>query len=251
MPDDPFARPVAHRGLHDRAEGIVENSASAFAAAIERGFGIECDLHLTADGEVVVFHDDDLERLTGRTGRLHTISAEQLCATPLLGSVAQDCPPRFTALLSQVAGMAPLVVELKRQPSAAAGRELAHKAVDLVREYRGPLVFKSFEPAILAAVRDAGYNGALGIVTYGYRAPEWNRTLSAPQRIVRRHLLHWPRTRFTFISCAHDALTLPAIRLFRPFGMKVMSWTVKDPATARYALEHADQIVFEGFDPDT
>ena len=63
-----FPRPVAHRGLHDRANGVIENSASAFAAAIAGDFAIECDLQLTSDGHAVVFHDEKLERLTGETG---------------------------------------------------------------------------------------------------------------------------------------------------------------------------------------
>ena len=67
-------RPIAHRGLHDQAAGIVENSLSAARAAIEAGFAIECDVQLSADGEAMVFHDFTLERLTGATGRLDEIA---------------------------------------------------------------------------------------------------------------------------------------------------------------------------------
>ena len=66
------ARPIAHRGLHDAASGVIENTASAFRAAIAGGYGIECDLQISADGEAMVHHDDALGRLTDGTGRLDT-----------------------------------------------------------------------------------------------------------------------------------------------------------------------------------
>ncbi len=62
------AKPIAHRGLHDRAAGVLENTVTAAEAAAARGFAIECDVQLTRDGEAVVFHDFTLDRLTGETG---------------------------------------------------------------------------------------------------------------------------------------------------------------------------------------
>lgn len=251
MTPSPFARPVAHRGYHDRQSGIIENSRSAFEAAIAHGFGIECDLQLTQDDQVVVFHDDDLQRLVGKVGRMDDISAAEICAMPLLDSANGDCPQLFSDFLAQIAGRTPLVVELKRQKNTDAGQRLAQAAVAIAKGYQGSLVFKSFDPTILSAVRKAGYGGDIGIVTYQYRRPDWDSSLGATQRFVLRHLLHWPTSRFTFISCERTSLTLPMVRLCRALGMKVMSWTVKDPAHVPQVLQHADQIVFEGFDPDS
>src|SRR5262245_16078655 len=73
-----IARPVAHRGLHDAQSGIIENTASAFKAAIAGGYGIECDLQITADGEAMVHHDDVLGRLTQGSGRLAAMTAGEL-----------------------------------------------------------------------------------------------------------------------------------------------------------------------------
>ena len=98
-----FDIPIAHRGLHDRAAGVIENSRSAFQRAIDKGFSIECDLQLTRDGVPVVFHDDRLERLTGLKGYVRDISSDELLTTPLLGSAAGDCPQTFGQLLEQVA----------------------------------------------------------------------------------------------------------------------------------------------------
>ena len=80
------ARPIAHRGLHDAAAGVIENTASAFAAAIAGGYGIECDLQISADGEAMVHHDDALGRLTEGSGRLADMTAAELKAVALQGN---------------------------------------------------------------------------------------------------------------------------------------------------------------------
>ena len=71
-------RPIAHRGLHDRTKGIIENTESAFAAALQHNYAIECDLQLTADGEAIVFHDDEVDRLSGATGKVIEFTAKKL-----------------------------------------------------------------------------------------------------------------------------------------------------------------------------
>lgn len=246
-----FSRPIAHRGYHDRTRGIIENSPAAFEAAIARGFGIECDLQLTADQIPVVFHDYDLARLTGREGAVRGLSAAEIGALPLLDSTDRQSPQTFSALLGQVAGRVPLVVELKTQADAAANRALAQEAVACAAGYRGPLAFKSFSPDLLRDVRARGYAGPLGIVTYHYGESDGAPHLPDGQRFIRRHLLHYPRSRFTFISCGEDSLDLPAIRFFRSLGFKVISWTIRDKERMPEMRARADQIVFEGFDPDS
>lgn len=246
----PFQRPIAHRGLHDKKRGIIENSASAFEAAIARGFGIECDLQLTADGEAMVFHDPTLKRVLGQKDQVRAMSAQQMGALPLLGSAAPDRPQTLAAFLGQIAGRTPLVIEIKQQANTADVDILARRVAALVSAYKGPLTIKSFDPRTLIAMRKAGYRGPLGIVTYGYDRPDWYGDMPAPTRFILRNLLHYPFSRFTFISCERAALTRPAIGLFRALGFKVMSWTIKSAAEARDARQHADQIVFEGFDPD-
>ena len=77
--------PFAHRGFHDRSAGRVENSRSAFEAAIEAGFGIELDVQLSRDGVPVVFHDLTLDRLTAFSGPVRERSAQELSGIPLAG----------------------------------------------------------------------------------------------------------------------------------------------------------------------
>jgi glycerophosphoryl diester phosphodiesterase len=244
-----FDRPIAHRGLHDRAKGVIENTASAFEAAIAAGYHIECDIQLTSDGAPVVFHDDDLERLTGRKGKIRDVTLAELRALPLLDSAAGDRPQLFTEMLEQVAGRTLLQVELKQQRPRG-NRMLAQKAAEAVAAYKGPLVFESFDPALITNVREFGFTGARGIITYRYNRPNWERNLTRLQKAYLRNLLHWPRTRFDFISAHEDSLDFGPIRYFHKRGMPVTGWTIRSREAERKALSGgADQIVFEGFVP--
>lgn len=250
MPNRPiFDRPIAHRGLHDRASGIIENSLPAFAAAIENGFAIECDVHLSRDGIPFVFHDDDLDRLTAETGPANSRTMAELGAMPLTGSASGETPPRFDEFLRLVGGRTMLQIELKQQPGPGPTRMLAQTVLEQLKTYRGPVTIESFDPNILLALRRLGCLIPLGIITYGYDKPEWETRVTAGQKFILRHLLHWPLTRFEFISCLEDALELPAVRLFRRLGVPVTTWTIRTPAQALATVGRADQIVFEGFDP--
>lgn len=244
-----FDRPIAHRGLHDRSRGVIENSRSAFEAAIAAHFDIECDVQLSRDGVPMVFHDDDLERLTGLKGPVGSLSAAELGATALLGSADGNAPQQLSDMLDQVAGRTLLQIELKHQPTVEMREQLAETVARAVAAYAGPVVLESFDPHLLTALRRQGYKGALGIITYDYRDLSEDVHLTGSERFVLRHLLHWPWTRFSFISCYHGALGLLSVRLFRMFGLPVTTWTIRDIRERQAVAGHADQIVFEGFDP--
>lgn len=244
-----FDRPIAHRGFHDRVAGIIENSASAFERAIAHNYAIECDLQVTRDGEIVVFHDDKLERLTGLSGPIREIDSKTLCQTPLRDSAAGDCPQLFTDFLAQIAGRTLLQIELKRQMGAAT-ETLASKAAAIISGYKGPVVFESFDPELIIFIRNFGFQGKRGIITYAYDKPEWEDGLDADQCAYLRDLKHAPETRFDFISCNHTDVTLPAVREWRAKGVPVAAWTIHSVAEANAAAPDIDQIVFEGFDPD-
>src|SRR5215217_6379697 len=107
------ARPLAHRGWHVSAAGILENTPSAFNAAMEGRYGIECDLQVTADGEAMVHHDAMLGRLTHGEGRLSAMSADELKRVPFRAT--QDSMITLHELCELVAGQVPLVLELKSE----------------------------------------------------------------------------------------------------------------------------------------
>ena len=245
-----FPRPIAHRGLHDRANGIIENSSSAFEAAINGGFAIECDVQLTSDGVPMVFHDDGMQRLLGREGLVADTLAADLKSTPLLGSVAGDRPQDFTEFLTQITGRTLLQVELKRQRDASGTQHLARAVAEALKTYDGAVTIESFDPNLLTAIRQFGFTGLRGIITYDYADASEDAGLSDEQRFALRHLLHWHDTQFDFISCDKTALELPAIKFWRALGKPVTAWTIRSSLEAEAARPHIDQIVFEGFDPD-
>ena len=99
-------------------------------------------------------------------------------------------------------------------------------------------------------MRDFGFTGSRGIITYRYDRPDWEGNLTAIQKVYLRNLLHWPRTRFDFISAHEDSLAFGPIRYFRSRGLPVTAWTIRSTEAERKALSGgADQIVFEGFVP--
>jgi glycerophosphoryl diester phosphodiesterase len=244
-----FDRPIAHRGLHNRAIGVIENSRSAFDAAIQRGFAIECDVQLSSDGVPIVFHDDVLDRLTALKGPIGSKTAAELTSTPLLDSAAGDCPQRLTDFLAQIAGRAQLQIELKRQPNAAMTDTLARTAAEAIAGYKGPATVESFDPRLISKIRSYGYDGPLGIITELYDKP--SKHVTDGQRTMLRHMLHWPWSRFSFISSSKKALDLPAVKFFRALGLPVTAWTIANPEERQAAAGGADQIVFEGFDPES
>jgi glycerophosphoryl diester phosphodiesterase len=244
-----FPQPIAHRGLHDRAKGVIENSASAFDAAIAAGLAIECDVQLTSDGVPVIFHDEDMQRLLGKPGKIADTPAAEVTTSPLLDSAAGDCPQLFTAFLEQIAGRALLQIELKRQRDAASTRQLAQSVAAALATYVGPVTVESFDPNALTAIRDAGFTGLRGIITYDYARKDWDDGLDEQQRYGLRHLLHWHETQFDFISCDKDSLDLPAIKFWKALGKPVTAWTVKSQLEADTIRPHIDQIVFEGYIP--
>lgn len=245
-----FPRPIAHRGLHDRAAGIVENSAAAFEAAIAGHFAIECDLQLSRDGVPVVFHDEVLDRLTGETGLVSDRPVAQLTHIGLKDSKAGDRPQTLDAFLEQIDGRALLQIELKHQPDASATRRLAEATAASLARYNGAVTVESFDPRLISLIRDFGFAGPRGIITYDYEGEDYPPGITEEQRYSMRHLLHWHETQFDFISCDKAALTLPAIVFWRALGKPITAWTIRSAVEAEAARPHIDQIVFEGFNPD-
>ena len=245
-PDWLTARPIAHRGLHDRARGIIENMPGAAQAAIEAHFGIECDIQLTADGEAMVHHDDALGRLTEGSGALLGMTAVELKAVRF-----KDTAERMMALgdlCALVAGRVPLVIEVKSHFDG--DRKLVARMAEVLASYRGPVVGMSFDPDQVLALRELVPKLARGIIAErSYEEADWPGTTPA-QREGMLHLRHAFRTRPHFVAYWVDELPAPAPWIARNiFGLPLLTWTVRTPEQRARAARHADQMIFEGFRP--
>jgi len=240
------ACPIAHRGLHDAAAGVIENTASAFTAAIEANYAIECDLQISADGEAMVHHDDALGRLTEGSGRLADMSASAIKAVRFKASA--DRILTLGELCELTGGRATLVIELKSHFDG--DLRLVQRAAQVLAGYRGPAALMSFDPDMVAAVRAIAPKLTRGIVAErDYSHPEW-QALSVWRRRSMAHLLHFPRTCPHFVAYWVGALPAAAPLITRyVFGCPLLTWTVRNPDQVGRAKRWADQMIFEGWRP--
>ncbi|MCL4765882.1 MAG: glycerophosphodiester phosphodiesterase [Hyphomicrobiaceae bacterium] len=243
-----FLRPIAHRGLHDAAVGRLENTAPAFEAAIAAGFGIECDLRPAGDGTPFVFHDAILGRLVDAAGPIASRSPAELSA---LRYREQDTPIlSYSALLELTAGKAPLLVEIKSDWDAPDPRFLSAVA-ELSMQYRGPIALKSFDPAVMTAMRALAPDVPRGIVAGIYDGPHWWPDRIGPERAFRlSHCLEAGPAEPSFISYDVDCLPTPVTRFAREvMRLPLFAWTVRNSEQLKRAAAWADAPIFEGCDP--
>src|SRR5262245_27678090 len=237
-----IVRPVAHRGLHDAEKGIIENTPSAFAAAVADRYGIECDLQLSADGEAMVYHDDTLGRLTDGDGRLDAMTAAALKRLAFKGSA--DRMITLGELCDFVAGRVALLIEMKGRFDG--DRRLVARVAKVLSGYRGPAAAMSFDADAVAGLRAS--------------APSLPRGLAAPSRLLRPrrspvkdaltelgHALH-AHPQFIAYSVTDLPAALPMIA--RKFlGLPLLAWTVRSAQERDTSQRYADQMIFEGFRP--
>ncbi|EPX77417.1 glycerophosphodiester phosphodiesterase family protein [Litoreibacter arenae] len=241
-------RPLAHRGLHNRAKGVIENSMSAFKAAIDAGYGIELDVQMSFDAQAMVFHDYDMKRLTSQGGPIQTRTAETVRGMTL--SDSDDTIFDLPAVLDMVAGRVPLLIELKDQDGAMGPNvgplELA--VAEALRSYKGDAAVMSFNPHSTAMMGDLSPKRPRGLVTSAYSADDWS-TLPANVRDRLRDIPDYERSGSSFISHEAEDLNRPRVAELKSQGATILCWTIKSQAQANKALEVADNITFEGFIP--
>jgi glycerophosphoryl diester phosphodiesterase len=247
-PDWLTARPVAHRGLHDRISGIVENMPGAARAAISGNFGIECDIQLSADGEAMVHHDDALGRLTEGSGALLGLTCRELKAVRF-----KDTPEQMMTLgdlCALVDGRVPIIIEVKSHFDG--DRKLVTRMAKVLQTYAGPVAGMSFDPDQVIALREIMPGLLRGIVAErSYSEAGWPEASPAQRRGMLR-LRHALRTRPQFVAYWVNELPSPAPWIARHvFGLPLLTWTVRTPEQRERAARYANQMIFEGFQPVT
>ena len=240
--------PIAHRGLHDRGAGRIENSLSAIRAAVERGFGVELDLQVSADGAAMVFHDARLDRLTGETGEVRARTAAELGEIALTGS--SDRIPTLEAVLAEVAGRVPLLLEIKDQDGAL-GESIGPLEAAVARAltgYAGPVAVMSFNPHSVAEMARLAPSVPRGLVTDPFLAADWPYL---PQAVgdALRAIGDYDRAGASFISHKATDLAAGPVARLKAAGAAVLCWTVRSAEAEAEARRVAGNITFEGYDP--
>lgn len=232
--------PVAHRGLHDIAKGVPENSRLAFQKAIEGGYAIELDVRITGDNQVVVFHDEDLRRLCSREGMVAHLPLSELKTFTLLGT--QETVPSFRDVLDLVKGRTPLVVEIKKHKGEPAG-VLEASVARMLQHYPGPFVVQSFSPRTVKWFQKHAPQIVRGQIATDLA--NMMKDLSWFNRVRLKRALMSGYGNPDFL--AYDVRDLPSeiTAAARRRGLPILSWTVRSPTERARAAAHADNIIFE------
>jgi glycerophosphoryl diester phosphodiesterase len=238
-----FSPPIAHRGLWSPT-GAPENSLAAFDAACRAGYGIELDVQLSSDGEVMVFHDRHLARMTGAAAKLGEKTAAALCALRLKGSA--EPIPTLKQVLDLVAGRSLILVEIKSLP----GEEgpLDERVAEVIDGYDGPLSIIGFNPYSHAWWAGPRPEVLRGLDSYGYDN-EGAAAMPEEQRQAYRALEHVAVAKPHFLALGVDMLPSENADRLRGEGHPVVAWTVRSQDQWDGLEDHCDNLIFEGFTP--
>lgn len=222
----------AHRGLH--GFGIPENSRAAMEAAMDRGFGIECDIQMSRDHVPVVFHDWELSRLTSESGPVASKSADELCRLTLGESDQRIWT--LERMLETVDGRVPILVEVKSLPDFAI-QDACIAIAKVIGVYFGPLAVMSFDPRMGE--------------WFAKHAPQHTRGLVCTDTLDlgfkhawrRPHALE--RAQPDFLACDIRDLPNALSELWRAADRPLLTWTVRSQDLRATALAHTDALIAE------
>lgn len=230
------SQPIAHRGLH-KGPTIPENSLAAFEAAIHHHHPIELDIQFMSDDNIAVFHDDNLERITGVKGKISEQTAETIKKLRLLDT--NQFIPLLEDALSLIDGKVPILVEIKNTGSAGKFEQVLLKKLQF---YRGELAIQSFNPYSLAwFVKNAPHitRGQLSTNFYNQPLPWYNQVL------LTNLMFNW-LSKPNFI--AYDIRFLPNIPTQiakHIFSLPIIAWTIRSEAELTQSRQYADNVIFE------
>jgi len=228
--------PVAHRGLHDGK--LPENSMGAFKAAVEHGYAIELDVHLSRDNRLIVIHDDTTRRLTGKDLRITESTVTDLIKLRLKKTNYQI--PLLDDVLATVAGRVPLLIEVKTDSKAEIIGPVMQKTL---AEYQGEYAIQSFDPRILGWYRAHEPRTLRGQLAYSFKR---HPTLPKAQKFLLRNMLLNIHTRPDFIAYEIDSLPNAAVVFWRSlFRLPLLTWTISTKADLQKSRDLGANIIFE------
>ena len=250
--------PFAHRGLFDNKSLNPENTIAAFRAAIDAGYGIELDVGLTLDNKVVVFHDDDLQRLCESSLVLNHTSWEDLRNYSIMQS--QEKISLLSDVLQFVNGRVPIMIELKSFHSKNGfydNGKLESASARVVENYTGEYAFKSFNPMSVVLLQNLKLRQKFGKTPVGFLTCDYEKDgdfgyLCSSEAKLHQNLESNVAKLADFVSYNIDDLTQELSEKLRCLNSKnksnskcMLAWTVKNKQQFLKAQKLADNIVFE------
>ena len=233
----------AHRGLYDNEHGIPENSMAAFRRAVDKGYGIELDVHLTADNQLVVFHDDTLTRMCGMNKKISSFLYSDLMQLRLLGT--EEGIPLFKDVLELIDGKVPLIIELKVDGSNQ--NLLCPLVWQLLSRYKGDYCMESFHPFVLQWFKRHEPQVVRGQLSCNFfkENPHCDIVLFLMSNLMTNFFTHPD-----FIAYKYLDLDNPAVIYNRKlFHIMTVVWTIPGKPTYDRFKNKVDVMIFEGFEP--
>lgn len=233
----------AHRGLYDNEHGIPENSIAAFRRAVDKGYGIELDVHLTADNQLVVFHDDTLTRMCGMNKKISSFLYSDLMQLRLLGT--EEGIPLFKDVLELIDGKVPLIIELKVDGSNQ--NLLCPLVWQLLSRYKGDYCIESFHPFVLQWFKRHEPQVVRGQLSCNFfkENPHCDIVLFLMSNLMTNFFTHPD-----FIAYKYLDLDNPAVIYNRKlFRIMTVVWTIPGKPTYDRFKNKVDAMIFEGFEP--
>lgn len=233
----------AHRGLHDETK--PENSMAAFRAALEKGYGIELDVHLLSDGNLAVMHDHSLKRTAGVDIQIEELTTEQLKDYRLEGT--EEAIPTFREVLDLFDGKAPLIVELKATGKNPA--KLTEATCKMLDSYKGVYCLESFDPRCVYWLKKNRPDLIRGQLTENFFKAKnsplpWYLKLALSKQLL--NFLIVPH----FVAYKYrDRKTLGNFLVRKLWGVQGVSWTLISPEEHKTALKEGWIPIFEKYEP--
>lgn len=227
---------IAHRGLFDKNNNIPENSIIAFEQAIKYGYSIELDVHLLNDGKIVVFHDDNLKRMTGIDKKVKDCNYDEIKKLKLDNT---DCEiPLFEDVLKLVDKKVPILIEIKNDRKTG---ETERELIKLLKNYKGKYAIQSFNPFSLIWFKKNYPNIPRGQLASDFSK---DKMLKIQKYILKNLYLNF-LTKPDFVSYSINSFPNKKVSEFRKMGKLVLGWTVKTKSDYKNAKKYCDNIIGE------
>ena len=232
--------PIAHRGLHTK--DIPENSLSAFENALKNNYAIELDVQFTKDKEVVVFHDENLKRMTNDTRNIEDVNYDEL-KNLRLGNT-NEIIPTLEEVLELVDSKVAILIEIKDCKDYI---ELSEKTYEILKGYEGNYAIQSFNPFILEWYKNNASEVIRGQLSGTFT--EGSESLNPFEKFVLKNMLLNFKSKPNYIGYELDGIPKSKLESLRKKGVPIIVWTVKNKEDMEKAYKYSDNITFENFLP--
>lgn len=232
--------PIAHRGLDNGS--IPENSMAAFRNAIEKGYTIELDVQFTKDKELIVFHDDDLSRLTNDNRKVKDVNCQELKNLKLENT--DEKIPTLKEVVEMVDNQVPLIIEIKDGEDIIG---LSEKTYNIMKNYKGRYAIQSFNPFILEWFKNNASEVIRGQLSGTFR--EDAESLKFYEKFVLKNLLLNFKSKPNFIAYELDGVNNLSVKLLKGRNYPIISWTIENEEDMKKAYESTDNIIFDNILP--